>query len=254
MSYELLSNANYYSIDDILCESFTVPATFIHDCIGLGHLESIDNEDIAINTKLEIPYWLMQYLAMHQHITISLPARLYGNKFIDCITNDKTLYSDLASRCMYYYELGIKYCLFSDNTQLMQNLRTIYSNRYTVILHRSALQRGMDHNTFLSKLTSNELQLHDIKYYTAIQISEWKSRYSVHARAGQLNHTINVLQNITNITNKQQNQANINNNFKDNGQGNALAKQPNKYANTRQSSNYTGINNENTYASKRQRA
>jgi GINS complex subunit 3 len=62
---------------------------------------------LKAGTKLELPFWLAQYLARREHVQIDLP-NVFGTRFKATLLADATVVN-LAERCPFYYELGIKF-------------------------------------------------------------------------------------------------------------------------------------------------
>jgi hypothetical protein len=58
-------------------------------------------------TKLELPFWMAQALARRKHVIVDLP-NVFGSRFKSTLIADPTVVN-LADRCPYYYELGIKF-------------------------------------------------------------------------------------------------------------------------------------------------
>ncbi|KAI3405121.1 PSF3 [Candida oxycetoniae] len=54
----------YYDLDDILADSEKLPCLFNHTIPGLGYLEGNPGKPIKENTKIELPIWLAQVLAV----------------------------------------------------------------------------------------------------------------------------------------------------------------------------------------------
>ncbi|KAI5956078.1 PSF3 [Candida theae] len=55
---------SYYDIDDILADAEKLPCQFNHTIPGLGYLEGNPGKPIQQNTKLELPFWLAEILAV----------------------------------------------------------------------------------------------------------------------------------------------------------------------------------------------
>ena len=58
--------SSYYDVDAILTDSQKVPVTFEIDVPGLGYLNGNVGGDIKAGTKVELPLWLGEMLAVSQ--------------------------------------------------------------------------------------------------------------------------------------------------------------------------------------------
>lgn len=227
---QLISNADYYDIDDFLCESQLVPTTFLHDCIGLGYI--IDNsgntDDISIDTKCDIPYWLSHILSIREHTSISIGGKLYGDKLLlRYSTLDNIDYVDLYNKNNYYFMLAYKISnLSADNSHLINTIRTIFTNRYHISKQQDNNNNVItaDNNNPCGLLYRNPLYSYDTKltnhmYYNNLTIVERDifdiKRYILTlyeqciARQNSYNINNNVLIDITNNIQKQMSNKNI---------------------------------------------
>lgn len=55
---------SYYDIDAILTDAQKLPCTFELNVPGLGYLEGNSGQDIKSGTRVELPLWLGEMLAV----------------------------------------------------------------------------------------------------------------------------------------------------------------------------------------------
>ena len=99
---------SYWDLSSIVCESFKLPCHFKIDAPGLGHLagqgvsttpalsaasdklqapEEDDPSLIRLGTRLELPFWMAEYLTLHDFIDISFP-RPYAARVRNALAAD----------------------------------------------------------------------------------------------------------------------------------------------------------------------
>ncbi|KAJ3315774.1 DNA replication protein, partial [Blyttiomyces sp. JEL0837] len=54
----------YWDLDAILADHQKVPSFFLADVPGYGFLEGNHEENLSRNTRVELPYWLAEFLAL----------------------------------------------------------------------------------------------------------------------------------------------------------------------------------------------
>lgn len=55
---------NYWSIEDFVADSQRLPCQFQYDVPNMGQLQSTDDKDIKAMSRLELPFWLSELLAL----------------------------------------------------------------------------------------------------------------------------------------------------------------------------------------------
>ncbi|CED85258.1 Multiple inositol polyphosphate phosphatase [Phaffia rhodozyma] len=68
-----MDNDDYWSIDAIIADNQKLPCTFQLDVQGLGYLDGGNESDIKELAKSEIPFWLVQTLAINDFVTFNIP-------------------------------------------------------------------------------------------------------------------------------------------------------------------------------------
>ncbi|KAF8525372.1 hypothetical protein JB92DRAFT_3087343 [Gautieria morchelliformis] len=64
---------DYYSIDGILASNQKLQCIFRVDVPGLGYLDGGTEEDIKVNTKIQLPYWLASPLLVADYTDFTIP-------------------------------------------------------------------------------------------------------------------------------------------------------------------------------------
>lgn len=73
---------SYYDIDAILTDAQKVPCTFEITVPGLGYIDGNAGQDMKEGTKVELPLWLAEMLAVSQNqtgtpiLTLDMPTAL----------------------------------------------------------------------------------------------------------------------------------------------------------------------------------
>ncbi|ODV97299.1 hypothetical protein PACTADRAFT_38769 [Pachysolen tannophilus NRRL Y-2460] len=132
-------NSSYYDIDDILADNQKLPCKFQMTVPGLGYLEGNPGKPLRKNSKLELPLWLAEVLAIipidetseDSFIELVQP-EYFSNRVINAIkTNSKTL--DLHSISTYYYKLAIKWCAMFKDKELAEVISEMLKDRSSEI-------------------------------------------------------------------------------------------------------------------------
>ena len=113
---------SYYDLDDILADAEKVPCRFNILVPGLGYLEGQPGKAIQKDTKIELPLWLAEILAICELLEESqqsfidlLQPEFISPKVINAIKTNPTSV-DLHAILPYYYRLTEKWAsMFSDS-------------------------------------------------------------------------------------------------------------------------------------------
>lgn len=166
-------DSSYWSISDILADSSRIPCTFNLDVPNLSHLRgdsSVDSQmhhqqssqassssssvdassdTIREKSRLELPFWLAEMLALNDIVAPSLP-RPYSQRVRNALNADASSVQ-LRSQANWWYALGVRLAsLESQGTEsqsmLLQVLSTTYSARlpnvYDAAQHVASGARG----------------------------------------------------------------------------------------------------------------
>jgi len=152
----------YYEIDDIIAEAENIPCLFNIDAVKLGYLDDAGNEDdLAKDTRIELPYWLTQVLTTRNMVTVELP-KCFTPRFKTALLADPAVV-DLRDRQEFFYELGTKLSTLSRDPEISDMLQKTLSVRYLEILKRHTSWRSMDFTSFTSRLANMEAKLFQLK-------------------------------------------------------------------------------------------
>lgn len=157
-----MSVGGYYNIDDILAEAELIPCVFNTDAIDLGYLdESSGEKDLKKNSKVDLPYWLTSVLTSRNMVKLELP-RVFGPRFQVSFLADPSIVN-LKDRCPYFYELGLKLQMLSQDVDLGQTLQKALAWRFKDIVIRSQTHQSSDYTAFSARLANLEARLFAVK-------------------------------------------------------------------------------------------
>ncbi|QDS75030.1 DNA replication protein [Venturia effusa] len=158
--------AQYWDIDAILTDSLKVPSTFEITVANLGYLDGNPGAPIKAGTKLELPLWLAEMLAVSQNqagtsaLALDLPHSLSPRVLNALKADPRTL--DLRALAPHFYALGARMLeLFEDeDDEVSETLADSFKKRAKEIADqahnpRGALGEGAD---FLRGLDEEERQ------------------------------------------------------------------------------------------------
>lgn len=136
---------SYYDIDAILTDAQKVPCTFELTVPGLGYLEGNLAAPMAQGSKLELPLWLAEMLALSQSLntqsllTLDPPAALSPRVLNALKADPRTV--DLRALAPHFYNLGARILeLFDDDDMIdvLSDVRLSYSLlKPGLLLHNS---------------------------------------------------------------------------------------------------------------------
>jgi len=104
--------SSYYDVDAILTDAQKVPCTFELTVPGLGYLEGNMSGDMKQGSKVELPLWLGEMLALSQSlntsslVTIDPPSALSPRVLNALKADPRTV--DLRALAPHFYNLGAR--------------------------------------------------------------------------------------------------------------------------------------------------
>ncbi|KAI5843165.1 DNA replication complex GINS protein psf3 [Tricharina praecox] len=160
--------SKYYDIDAILTDAQKLPCTFEHDVPGLGYLESSSSSpDIKAGTRLQLPVWLAEMLAVSQRlgtlsdvITLDIPVALSPRVQNALKADPRTV--ELRSLATHFYGLGERVLGLFEEEVLCDVLVSTYKLRAAEIAdlaHNPQGAMGGEAGAFLRGLDEEERQL-----------------------------------------------------------------------------------------------
>ncbi|KAL3426742.1 DNA replication complex GINS protein psf-3 [Phlyctema vagabunda] len=103
---------SYYDIDAILTDAQKVPCTFELDIPGLGYLDNNAGHTLKSGTRVELPLWLSEMLAVSSAsaskslVTLDLPPALAPRVMNALKADPKSV--DLRALAQHFYGLGTR--------------------------------------------------------------------------------------------------------------------------------------------------
>ncbi|EGW30157.1 uncharacterized protein SPAPADRAFT_144369 [Spathaspora passalidarum NRRL Y-27907] len=127
--------SNYYDLDDILADGEKVPCKFNITVPGLGYLQGNPGKPIEKDTKIELPFWLAEILAVcivsdesQQSFIDMIDPEFINSKVVNAIKSNPTSV-DLHKLLPHYYKLIEKWCSMFSDEQLIDNVMNMLKER-----------------------------------------------------------------------------------------------------------------------------
>ncbi|KAL5118513.1 DNA replication protein [Pleosporales sp. CAS-2024a] len=169
----------YYSLDAILTDAQKVPCTFELTVPGLGFLQGNMSADMKQGSKVELPLWLGEMLALSQSlntsslVTLDPPSALSPRVMNALKADPRTV--DLRALAPHFYDLGARILELFDEDDMIDVLSDTFKSRAAVIADqahnpRGALGEGAD---FMRGLDENERQLFRAAHDSAKAVRTW---------------------------------------------------------------------------------
>jgi len=170
---------SYYDIDAILTDAQKVPCTFELTVPGLGYIDGNIGGDMKQGSKVELPLWLGEMLAISQNlstsslVTLDLPPALSPRVLNALKADSRTV--DLRALAPHFYNLGARTLELYEDEEMVEVLSEAFKVRAAVIADqahnpRGALGEGAD---FLRGLDENERQLFRAAHDSAKSVRSW---------------------------------------------------------------------------------
>ncbi|TPX34693.1 hypothetical protein SmJEL517_g02784 [Synchytrium microbalum] len=96
----------YFDIESILADQQRVPCFFAYPVPGYGFLDGNNEADLPANTRVELPYWMAETLAIHNYVELDLP-KFYSARVREDLQAAPTAVN-IHHLCPYFYEFGIR--------------------------------------------------------------------------------------------------------------------------------------------------
>jgi GINS complex subunit 3 len=131
---------SYLDIDQILCEEERIPATFLLDAPGLGHLDtSIDSEDLPENSRIELPLWLALAFGRKNMVNLELPKHFERKMRDEILAGAENI--NLKEFSHYFFEVGSSLAIETRNEDLKTTLQIAFAGERFRSLMMHALSR-----------------------------------------------------------------------------------------------------------------
>lgn len=168
---------DYYDIDDILSTAEKIPCKFNMTIPGLGYLEGNPGRPIQKDSRIELPLWLAEPLAVtddgegQAFINLEKPDSL-GVKVMNAIKADPVSL-DVHSILPNYYKIAEKWCnLFSDQ-ELSDIVQQMIKQRAVEIYSYANNANKQVNNNFILSLDEFEKKLFRIASESNRQLKNW---------------------------------------------------------------------------------
>ncbi|KAK6202537.1 uncharacterized protein RJT21DRAFT_20340 [Scheffersomyces amazonensis] len=170
---------NYYDLDDILADGEKVPCRFNMTVPGLGYLEGNPGKQIHKDSKVELPFWLAQILAIcvlqeesgQSFVDIAAPEAV-STKVLNAIKTSSTSV-DLHKLAPNYYKFIERWCsMYSDPDATNTVMQMLKERAFEINNYASNLTKGIN-NEFLYSLDEFEKKLYKQTSESNKQMRNW---------------------------------------------------------------------------------
>mmetsp|Transcript_29246 Transcript_29246/g.64915 ORF Transcript_29246/g.64915 Transcript_29246/m.64915 type:complete len:196 (+) Transcript_29246:85-672(+) len=165
---------SYLDIDTILSEEERIPATFIVEAPGLGHLDnSIDSEDLPEQSRIEMPLWLAMAFAKRGMVTLELPKHFEKKMREEILAGAQNI--DLREFSFYFFEVGSTLAVEMKNEDLRQSLQIAFAGeRFRSLMTNSLSSWNDDLTEFAQNLTAAEAHILKEGLASSKDLHEWR--------------------------------------------------------------------------------
>ncbi|KAK6458402.1 uncharacterized protein RJT20DRAFT_126426 [Scheffersomyces xylosifermentans] len=172
-------SGNYYDLDDILADGEKIPCRFNITVPGLGYLEGNPGKAINKDSKIELPLWLAEILAVCVNLDesgssfIDLPEpEFLGTKVKNAIKTSPTSV-DLHKLLPNYYRLVEKWCTMVPEPELIDIVMTMLKERSFEISNFAGNANKQINNEFIYTLDEFEKQLFKMTSESNKHMRKW---------------------------------------------------------------------------------
>lgn len=131
---------SYLDIDQILSEEERIPATFLLEGPGLGHLDaSIDSTDLPENSRIELPLWLALSFGRKNMVNLELPKHFERKMRDEILAGAENI--NLKEFSHYFFEVGSNLAIETKNEDLKTTLQIAFAGERFRSLMMHALSR-----------------------------------------------------------------------------------------------------------------
>ncbi|OJD23222.1 DNA replication complex GINS protein psf3, partial [Blastomyces percursus] len=160
----IASKMSYYDLDAILTDAQKLPCTFELEVPGLGYLDGNVGEDIKPGTRIDLPLWLGEMLAVGARtnssplVNLELPSAL-SEKVLNALKADPRTV-DLRSLAPHFYRLGVRMLELVEAEEMVDVLMETFKKRAMEIADHAHNSHGSlgDGVEFLRGLDETERQ------------------------------------------------------------------------------------------------
>ena len=163
-------------INVILSQEERIPCTFGHTSLKLGHLDaSVEDNDIAEGTQVDIPMWLGEQLESNRMVAIN-PPKHFGKKMRDEMRAGAASVN-LREFSYYFFDVGLHLAHISHDDVLRDTLEKAFTgDRYrTLTVHSLTPGTNDDASEYSQSLTSSELEILKKGLRSLQNLQNWRS-------------------------------------------------------------------------------
>lgn len=134
---------SYYDIDTLLTDSQKLPCTFELTVPGLGYLDGNPGQPLKSGTKIELPLWLGEMLAVSQNlassqeqkplVTLDMPTALQQRVINALKADPKSV--DVRALATHFYGLGVRMLELFEEEELVDVLGDVCRISSTRCMH-----------------------------------------------------------------------------------------------------------------------
>lgn len=127
---------NYWNVDSFLADSQKLPCTFNIDVPNMGQIQSTEERDIKALSRVELPFWLAELMALNNIVSINKPKSFSARVKAALDANPTSV--QLRHQNIHWYALGARLAqLMDDDDTEMQVLSKAYVGRIAQIFEQS---------------------------------------------------------------------------------------------------------------------
>lgn len=171
----------YYDIDDILADGERTPCKFNLTVPGLGYLEGSPGKAVDKGTKVELPMWLAEVLAIclileesQESFVELLEPEFISSKVLNAIRADAASV-DLHTIMSNYYKLTEKWARMFNETALIDIAMTMLKERALEIDNFASNTNKHVNSNFLFSLDEFEKKLFKMTSESKKQMRAWNN-------------------------------------------------------------------------------
>lgn len=171
----------YYDIEDILADGEKIPCKFNLTVPGLGYLEGSPGKAIENGTKLDLPMWLAEVLAVCSTLENTqdtfielLEPDFIAPKVMNAIRADPKAV-DLHSIMANYYKLCEKWSAMFNEKQLVEAVMVMLKERAMEIDSYASNATKYVSTPFLLSLDEFEKDLYKVTYESKKLMRHWNN-------------------------------------------------------------------------------
>lgn len=172
-------SGNYYDLDSILADGERIPCRFNISVPGLGYLEGNPGKPIDSGTKIELPLWLAEILAICELLSESQTSfidlaepDLFSSKVTNALKTGPASV-DLHKLLSHYYTLAEKWCSIFSEPALIETIMSMFKERANLINNYANNTNKQINNTFLYTLDEFEKHLYKLTCEAHREMRRW---------------------------------------------------------------------------------